>query len=124
MATVAVAIEKVFVTGDRKRVLGTITLTGTYLTNGESVPPASAPPTGLGLEIELNSLDVGPAVTSAGQFATQWDKTNNKVKLIAAVDASPAANEQSPELANAAIPGGPAVIRFDAVGKGSVASAP
>lgn len=124
MATVAIAIEKVFVQGDRKKVIGTITLTGSYTANGELVPPASVPPTGLGLESEINDLETGPALVTGGLFQTAWDKTNNKIKLFGAVDATPAANELSPELAAGAIPGGPAVVRFQATGRGSVATAP
>lgn len=114
MATVAVAVEKCFVTGDRKRVTGTITLTGNYTALGEVVTPAM-----LGLEIQLDHLDIGVAKTTGGMFPTDWDKANNKVRLFSPVDATPAVNEQGPELAAAAIPGGPAVLRFDATGKGS-----
>ena len=116
MATVTNSTERVEHQGNRKIVTGTLTFTGTYLTGGESVPGSL-----IGLELELNDLDPGPARTSAGVFQTHWDKANNKIMLMGAVDATPAANEQSPELANAAIPGGPATIRYRAKGLGSAA---
>lgn len=117
MATVTNATERVEHVGNRKIVTGTLTFTGTYLTGGESVPGSA-----IGLDLALDDLDLGPARTTAGVFQTWWDKANNKVMLLGAVDGTPAANEQSPELANAAIPGGPANIRYKAKGLGTVAA--
>lgn len=117
MATVAAVNDRVEHIGNRKLCHGTLTLTGTYLTGGEAVPGSV-----FGLELELNELDLGPAQVTGGVIQTSWDRTNNKVKLHPAVDATPAANEASPELANAAIPGGPATIRYQARGLGTAAA--
>lgn len=116
MASVAVTRETVFVIGDRKRVIGTITLTGSYTTGGETVTAAT-----LGLELSLDDLELEAAVVTGGLFATRWDKANSKVLLFANSDGTAAVNEPLPQLGAVAIPGGPASIRFRAVGKGSAA---
>ena len=115
MATVTNSTERVTHVSNRKEVVGTLTLTGSYVTGGETVTGST-----IGLDLALDDLELGPARTSAGTFRTWWDKANNKVMLFGSVDATPAANEQSPELAAAAIPGGPATIRYKAKGLGAV----
>jgi hypothetical protein len=114
MATVAVAIQKVYVTGDRKRVIADVTLTGSYISGGETLGG-----TELKLETELNDVEPDVAVGSGGVFLARW--ANGKLLLHGAVDATPAANEQSPELAAGALPGGPLTLRVRAIGKGTAA---
>lgn len=117
MATVAATNERVEHVGNRKVCTGTLTLTGSYTTGGELVPGSV-----FGLDLALDDLEPGPARTTSGVFQTYWDKANGKLMLFGAVDATPAANEQSPQLAAAAIPGGPASIRYRAKGLGTAAA--
>lgn len=116
MASVTFTKSKVFVVGDRKEVIGTVTLTGSYTTGGESVPGSL-----LGLDLEVTDVQCGNAVVTGGVFDAEYNNTTGKLQLFGAVDATPAANEASPELAAAAIPGGPANVRIRAIGKGKAA---
>jgi hypothetical protein len=116
MATVAFTAESVQHVGNRKEVTGTITLTGSYVSGGEAVPGSL-----FGLELALDDLKADPAVVTGGVFPTRWDKANSKLLLHGLVDATPAANEAGPQLAAAAIPGGPATVRCTARGLGTAA---
>lgn len=117
MATVTNSTESVRHVSNRKEVVGVLTLTGSYTMGGEAVDGDT-----IDLELALDSLELGPARTTSGVFQTHWDKDNETVMLFGAVDATPAANEQSPQLAAAAIPGGPATIRYKAIGLGTAAA--
>lgn len=122
MATVAVTLNKVFVSGDRKEVLATVTLTGSYVAGGEVPPNSLSWAQALGLENELNDIDCDDALVTGGILAARYNDTTFKIQLFGAVDATPAVNELSPELGAVAIPGGPASIRLRATGKGSAAA--
>jgi hypothetical protein len=115
--TVGVTLNKVFTTGDRKFVAATVTVTGDYITGG-------VPLTGedLGLEYEVVDIDVGPAIVTSGIFPARYDSAEETVVFNVATDGTAAANEKSPELAAAAIPGGPATLRVSALGKGTAAA--
>ena len=123
MATVAVTLKKVYVEGDRKKAIYDVTLTGSYIAGGETLPranqPAAATP-GLGMDLELNDVDSGPAIGSTGALVARYNDATDKLQLFA----EGAAGGVGAELAAGALPGGPLTIRVKALGKGSVATAP
>lgn len=105
---VTVTKDKVYVVGDRKRVEATVLFDNSYPTGGESLTAAN-----LGLELELNSVDIGAVTTNNAASIDKravYDRTNSKLALFTGITEATNASDQSTIR-----------VKVSAIGKGSAA---
>jgi hypothetical protein len=107
--------SKVYIIGDRKEVIGVLTMSSSYATGGDTALPAL-----FGLDLELNIVELPNDVTNGTlSFRAVWDNVNNKIKLFGN-NATPGAAVADPEVTNATnVAAYTGIVR--AVGKGSAA---
>lgn len=117
MATVTVAVTKCHHVGDRKKVIGTATVTGTNTTGGNLGASSATMAALIGLD-SIDSIELEPGEVTGGFLFGRYRPSNGSIQLLSPVDASPAANELTPEMGAVAIPGGPVNFPFTAYGKG------
>jgi hypothetical protein len=116
MGVLTWAPRKVLHTGDRKEVIGDLTDTGSYVVGGD-LPASGTIAQLIGFDYELNNLDCQVAVTSTGVLLAKYNEATGNLQLFTSNGAAPAVFVA---LTAITIPGGPAVIRVHARGKGSV----
>lgn len=103
---------KTYIIGDRKEVIGDLTMSSSYATGGDTAPPSL-----FGLDLELNVVEMFNDITNGTlSFRAIYDHANNKVKAFG-TNATPGAAVGDPEVTNATNLSA-YVGRVRAVGKG------
>lgn len=105
--------------GDRKVVIADLTDTGSYVVGGD-LPASGTIAQLIGLDAELNDLEVTSAIATGGasMLAARYNEATGKIQLYTSNGAAPAAFA---ELTAIALPGGPYTLRVKGYGKGSIA---
>jgi hypothetical protein len=88
---------KVYVIGDRKEVIATVTFDSSYANAGSGVHGEALVGSDLGLDIQLDYVSCGPATSADGlhAYVVAWDSTNSKLtvwKSNGTTDLIPVAN--------------------------------